>query len=91
VDLWNYQSADGRSIRKALDYLVPFALDGQKWPHQQLGRLSPQSLYPSLRLAALKYPDGPYRALVSKIPAEDPASRSRLLRPTVAEPKPTAE
>jgi len=91
VDLWNYQSADARSIRKALDYLVPFTLDGQKWPHQQLGRLSPQALYPSLRLAALRYPDGPYRTLALKIPPEDPASRSRLLRPTLAEPKPVAK
>lgn len=33
VDLWNYQSADGRGIRRALDYLVPIALCEQKWTY----------------------------------------------------------
>jgi len=87
VDLWNYQSDDGRSIRKALDYIAPFALDGRKWPYRQLGGWSPQVLYSSLRLAALNYPDGPYRALVSKLPAVDPATRSRLLRPLTRDRK----
>jgi hypothetical protein len=33
VNLWNYQAADGQSIRTALDYLTGY-LDGKrKWPH----------------------------------------------------------
>src|SRR6266567_3898688 len=46
VDLWNYRTADGRSIRRALEYLMPFALGEKKWPHQQLGEWSPQNLFP---------------------------------------------
>jgi hypothetical protein len=33
VDLWHYESSDGRSIRKALDFLAPFVFYGQRWPH----------------------------------------------------------
>src|SRR5260370_42419985 len=31
VDLWNYQPKDGRSIRRALEYLYPSAVSDQKW------------------------------------------------------------
>src|SRR5439155_15647495 len=34
VDLWNFRTADGRNIRKALDYLVPFVTG------EQNGRIS---------------------------------------------------
>jgi Alginate lyase len=36
VDLWHYQTPDGRSIRKALDYLAPYVDASNKWPHQQI-------------------------------------------------------
>ncbi|MGH9799865.1 MAG: alginate lyase family protein, partial [Blastocatellia bacterium] len=55
VDLWNYQTKDGRGIRRALDYLIPFALNEKKWPDQQLGEWPPQMLHPLLRKAAVKY------------------------------------
>ncbi len=40
VDLWNYSAHDGRSIRKALDYLQPYLLHEKPWPHEQIGKLS---------------------------------------------------
>ena len=42
VDLWNYQTADGRSIRKAFDYLLPYALGEKKWTGQQIAGWSPR-------------------------------------------------
>jgi hypothetical protein len=79
VDLWRFQTPDGRSIRAALDYLVPFGLGEQKWPYEQINAFSPELLHPLLRLAAAKYPDAPYPAQVAKIPPADPSSRSQLL------------
>lgn len=34
-NLWNYQTADGRSIKKGIEYLYPFVADKNKWPHQR--------------------------------------------------------
>jgi hypothetical protein len=79
VDLWRFQTPDGRSIRAALDYLVPFGLGEQKWPYEQINGFSPELLHPLLRLAAAKYPDAPYSAQVAKIPPADPSSRGQLL------------
>jgi len=78
VDLWNYETTDGRSIRKALGFLVPFAF-GQKWTYQQLGEWPPQQLFPLIRRAASKYPDEEIKSAVDKLPPVDASDRIRLL------------
>jgi hypothetical protein len=34
-DLWNYQTADGRSIKKGIEFLYPYIADKNKWPFQK--------------------------------------------------------
>lgn len=34
-NLWEYQTADGRSIKKGIEYLYPFIADKTRWPHKQ--------------------------------------------------------
>ena len=57
VDLWNYQTSDGRSIRKALDFLRPFATGAAKWAYQQLGPWQPEILLPLIDRASRHYQD----------------------------------
>lgn len=33
-NLWTWQTPDGRGVRKALEFMVPFIADKQKWPHK---------------------------------------------------------
>jgi len=85
VDLWSYQAADGRSIRRALDYLVPFALGEQKWSYQQLGEWPPEMLFPLLRRAATKYKDPQFQARAARVPSLKISDRALLLFADLAE------
>jgi hypothetical protein len=67
VDLWNYRTADGRSIRQAVDFLASYAAGEKKWDYQQLGGWMPESFAAILRRAAAKYPDGRYAAVLQKL------------------------
>src|SRR2546421_4534554 len=84
VGLLNFHTRDGRSIRKALDFLTPIAIGDRKWQYQELGGVKPESLFPLMRRAASVYHDKEYQASMAKIPALDAADRSRLLRPEFA-------
>jgi len=79
VDLWNYETRDGRSIRKAINFLTPFAFGEKKWPYQQLGEWPPQMLFPLLRRASEKYTDPQIVTTVSKLPAVETTDRRNLL------------
>lgn len=39
VDLWNFKTSDGRSIKKAYEYLIPYISTDKKWEYKQLGNL----------------------------------------------------
>ena len=79
VDLWNYQTKDGRGIRPALEYLWPFAVGDQKWPYQQLGGFEGRSLFTLMRRADGHYRDEKFTRQLSKIPKLDPGTREHLL------------
>ncbi|HTG88235.1 MAG TPA: alginate lyase family protein, partial [Pyrinomonadaceae bacterium] len=95
VDLWQYKTRDGRSIRKALLFLVPFALRQQKWTYQQLGEWQPQILLPLMQRAAKHYPDpipksASEQAWPHPIPARVRDSGNRdLMVMTLGDVKPT--
>lgn len=66
VDLWNAAS-DERSLRTALDWLIPFATDGRPWPHKQITPFRPQALGWLLRRAAVAWREPRYAALDERL------------------------
>lgn len=60
VDLWSYQSADGRSLKQAIDYLLPYVLGEKKWEYQQIKEYKPNIFYSLLLQAAIKFKDNSY-------------------------------
>jgi hypothetical protein len=57
VDLWTYQTPDGRSIRKAIEWLLPFALGDKPWTTPEIGGFKPEALGPIVREAAARLQD----------------------------------
>jgi len=81
VDLWNYATGDGRSIRKALDFMVPYVrTPAAEWPHQQIVPKPINELGPTLRAAANRFGDSDYEAVVAGLTGVE-GERFQLLRP----------
>ena len=57
IHLWDYATPDGRSIRQAIAFVLPFVRDGRPWPHKQIRPFDPASYYPLFVAAAPHYPD----------------------------------
>jgi hypothetical protein len=79
VDLWGYQTKDGRGIRGALEYLYPYATEDRKWTYQQIGGFEAKTFFPLMRRAAVHYQDEKFKAAESGIPKLDPSDREHLL------------
>ena len=67
VDIWNYQSTDGKSIKKGIDWLLPFALGDQPWTFQQIHEYKKGDFYILLLQAAKHYKDPVYRDALLKL------------------------
>jgi hypothetical protein len=82
IDLWHYESSDGRGIRKALDFLASYADPKNKWSYKQIVSFKPAALFSLLRRGTIAYDDGKYETLTKKIPPKDIiADRTKLLWP----------
>lgn len=82
ADLWGYAPPDGGGIRRAIDYLLPFATGEQKWDAAQIKDFDGSKLYPIVRRAAIAFPDGPYvEALKQFSPDAEPVALDHLMYP----------
>ncbi len=41
VDVWGYVAENGRSAKMAVDYVLPYYIDPEPWPHQQIKPFTP--------------------------------------------------
>jgi hypothetical protein len=79
VDLWNFETEDGRSIRKAIDYMVPYAdVPPKAWPLEQIKDKHEDQFMPIFRQAGLAYGEASYEAVVAKY-EDSPSKRFQLL------------
>jgi hypothetical protein len=67
VDLWHYHTRDGRGMRKALDFLVPYVRGKKKWPHPQKDKIVSAEVVLLLRRAANAYKDAKYEQQIKHV------------------------
>lgn len=79
VDLWNFKTQDGRSIRQAIEFLSPY-LDGKKkWTYEQIEAFEPKKMYSIIRSASRKFTDEKFVAIKSLVPEMKSAETDLLL------------
>jgi hypothetical protein len=87
IDLWRDSAFDRPRVRKALDWLIPFALGEKKWPYQQISSLEPQRIAPLLRRAAAAYSEPEYEKALGQLRGVRGDERWQLLHPKSVTPK----
>jgi hypothetical protein len=69
IDLWGFRTEDGRSIRAALDFLLPYALGQKPWDYQQIDGFHGDALLGCLQQAANHFHDPKYLAAAQQLGA----------------------
>lgn len=79
VDLWNFTTEDGRSIRKAIDFMLPYAdVPPKPWTLPQIKDKHESEFMPIFRQATLAYGSEAYEAVIAKY-EDSPSKRFQLL------------
>lgn len=78
VDLWHFETKDGRGLRKALDFLAMYAESEKKWPYKDL-KFDRSGLISLLEQGAAVYGEAYHRTLAKLSPKDLSQSRGRLI------------
>jgi hypothetical protein len=76
-DILEYQTKDGRSIKKALEYLIPYYSGEKEFEYKQIKEFEEDEFYPLMVKAYIKYKDKRYLELIKKTLNEDELSKLR--------------
>lgn len=79
IDLWNFQTKDGRGIRRTIEFLYPFLNTENKWKYEQIEGFEPAKLFPIMRRAAIKYTDEKLAKMMQTVPKLSENDKNRLL------------
>ena len=79
IDLWHYQTPNGSNLQKALDWLIPFALDEKPKNYQQIEPYHADEIYHLLLIADKKYPNHNYLNKANSIPISKMQLKDNLL------------
>jgi hypothetical protein len=67
VDLWKFETPDGRGIRRAILFLEPFASGAKDWTYKQISPRRPERFQAILRKASRRYKDAEFQKMAASI------------------------
>ena len=67
INLWQQQISEGKNIKVALDWLLPYLKKDKKWEHQQIEKIAFGETIKILKMASQKYGDPAYEALAKVV------------------------
>lgn len=67
INLWQYETKEGKNIKKCLDWMMPFLKNEKKWEHEQIKNIGYGETVRILKIAAQKYSNPDYEALAKAI------------------------
>lgn len=81
-DLWNFETPDGRSLKKAAEWLLPFASGERSYLKTDIVKQAPQNYLSVFRRAAIKFDDERFEKVVEACLERDPhtANSAHLLQ-----------
>lgn len=86
IDLWHYETSQGAGLHKALDYLLPYAMGEETWPHKQFKPIKMDALHILLCQATVQYEDNePYLQGLRSLNQDQSSQINTLLYGCVSE------
>jgi unsaturated chondroitin disaccharide hydrolase len=67
IDLWHYQTTDGKNLQKCVDWMLPYLKKEDKWHYEQIKKMEYDVTVELLRIASKKYQNPSYGALAKTI------------------------
>lgn len=67
IDIWNYQTKEGKNIKAAVDWLLPYIKSEKKWEYEQIQNIDFGETVRILKIASKKYSNPDYDALAKKV------------------------
>ena len=69
-DLWHYETKDGKSIQKCIDWLIPFIKNEQEWKYEQIDKKKYDEINKILKMSSGKYLNAGYERLSNQLDAQ---------------------
>jgi hypothetical protein len=76
IDLWNYQTADGKNLQKCVDWILPYLKKEKTWDYKQIKKIEYKETVNILKIAAKMYVNPAYDKLAKEV--DEPTYNSFL-------------